>query len=221
VFHGTERLPFMRSPLLLESTLGCGQTPHLLVLLQELGAPYELTLRPDGYFLANYGRPGPRLVDGKLTLFELGAMLRHCARTRGDGRLLPPSADELARVDAWLELSGQLYWSAVCLGREESERGSARRPTRISDECSRISGILQLLENALDDSDGDWLLGDFCLADCALAGLPRLSQRVSFDSWPRVRAYCQRLVLRPAVVRVHRLSPSAQASQAEASCSIG
>jgi hypothetical protein len=89
MFRGAERLLGMEAPtLFIESTRNCGQTPRVLVLLEELAVPYELTLRPDGYFVESYGRPGPRLVEGELTLFESPTMLRHCARTRAGGRLV-------------------------------------------------------------------------------------------------------------------------------------
>ena len=97
----------------IETTPRCGQTPRLLLLLEEIGAPYELTLRPDGHFLATYGRPGPRLVDDDLTLFECATMLRHCARTRGEGRMVPQSSVDLARVDAWLDVSNYLGLTVV------------------------------------------------------------------------------------------------------------
>jgi uncharacterized protein (DUF924 family)/glutathione S-transferase len=193
----------------IESTHCCGQTPRLLLLLEEIGAPYELTLRPDGHFLATYGRPGPRLVDEDVTLFESATMLRHCARTRGDGRLVPTSARELTRVDAWLELSGYIGLTVVALMREEREPGAERRPARIAEERAKLSAMLDTIERALKDSDGDWLLGDFGLADCAMASLPRLSRMVDFGKWPRVRAYCERLALRPAAGRVQaRLAPT-------------
>jgi glutathione S-transferase len=197
-----------RVTLLVESTCDCGQTPHLLVLLEELSVPYELVFRPVGYFLDTYARPGPRLVDGELTLFELGAMLRHCARTHAGGRLLPQSAHELARVDTWLETASHLAGTALALRREEREQGETRRPARIQEERARLSGILQKLEHALHDSDGDWVLGDFGLADCALVGLPWFAQRLDLGTWPRVRAYCQRLLARPAVERVRAFTRS-------------
>jgi glutathione S-transferase len=208
MFTAAERLAFMEpSPLLIESTRACGQTPQLLVLLEELAAPFELIFRPDGYFFATYGLPGPRLVDGDLTLFLVPAMLRHCARTRAEGRLQPRTARELARVDTWLELSTHLGLTAWALAREEREPVEARRPGRIEEERHKLSGMLQLIERALDDSDGDWLLGDFGLADCALAGLPRLAQALDFGAWPRVRAYCERLLLRPSLGRVRAAAP--------------
>ena len=222
MFLGVERPTFMKSAtLLVESTPACGQTPQLLVLLEELATPYEFVSRPAGYFFETYGRPGPRLVDGDLTLFELAAMLRHCARTRAAGRLLPRSPPELARVDAWLELAGLIGMTARALRREEREQGQARRPERVEAERAQLSSIVQALERALDDSDGDWLLGDFGVADCALVGLPTLGDLLDFRAWPRVRSYCERLRLRPAVARIEiflRASPGACLESS--SCSI-
>ena len=234
MFRGAERLWFMhpgttfrhpvtplRDPaaLVVETTRGCGQTPHLLVLLEELGAPYELLLRPAGHFLATYARPGPRLVDGNLTLFGLATMLRHCARTRAEGRLLPRSLHELARVDASLELAGHLGLTVLALEREEREPAETRRPARIGEERAKISAMIQLLERTLDDSDGDWLLGDFGLADCALTSLPGLAGLLDLTA-PRVRAYCERLAARPAVIRVRALARNLPAMSGEAtSCS--
>jgi uncharacterized protein (DUF924 family)/glutathione S-transferase len=195
--------------MLIETTHGCGQVPPLLLLLEELGAPYELELRPDGHFLATYGRPGPRLVDDDLTLFEGTTMLRHCARTRAEGRMVPRSLRELARVDAWLDRSNVLGLTVVALRREERERGNERRAQRIAEERAKVSAILGVVERALEDSDGDWLLGDFGLADCALASLPRFAGMLDLGSWPRVRAYCERLGRRPALARVQaRLAPA-------------
>ncbi|HEX6275878.1 MAG TPA: glutathione S-transferase family protein [Polyangiaceae bacterium] len=210
-----------RATLLVESTPACGQTPHLLVLLEELSVPYELVVRPEGYFLATYARPGPRFVDGDLTLFELTAMLRHCARTQAGGRLLPRSPYDLARVDAWLELACLLGLAMHSLRREEREQGEERRPARIEEERARIAAIIQILERALDDSDGDWVLGDFGLVDCALVGLPRLTKILDLAAFPRVRAYCARLLLRPAIDRAQAVTRSSPVASGEfSSCSM-
>jgi uncharacterized protein (DUF924 family)/glutathione S-transferase len=202
LFRATERLLVMQtSTLLVESTSNCGQTPRLLLLLEELEAPYELKLQPDGYFLAAYGCPGPRLVDGELTLLDPATMLRHCARTRSAGRLIPRSSIDQTRVDVWLDCSALVGLTVASLLREEREQGPQRRSQRIADERARLARILEMVEHALEDSDGDWLLGDFGLADCAMASLPRLSRFVDFAPWPGVRAYCQRLAARPALER--------------------
>jgi uncharacterized protein (DUF924 family)/glutathione S-transferase len=210
MFRGAERLSGMQAtPLFVESTRNCGQTPRVLLLLEELAVPYELKLRGAGHFLQTYGRPGPRLVDGDLTLFESSTMLRHCARTRADGRLVPRAARDLTRVDSWLDRSALLGLTVANLMREEQEQGAERRPQRIAEERTRIAAMLELVERALDDSDGDWLLGDFSLADCAMASLPTLARFIDFAAWPRTRAYCQRLLQRPALARVQaQLAPT-------------
>src|SRR4051794_32698507 len=100
--------------------------------------------------------------------------------------------------------------------REEQEQGAERRPRRIAEERVKIAAIIATVEQALEDSDGDWLLGDFGLADCAMAGLPRLARFLDFAAWPRVSAYCQRLQRRPAFVRASaRLAPGPTVASAE------
>jgi uncharacterized protein (DUF924 family)/glutathione S-transferase len=173
--------------------------------LEELATPYELRLREDGYFLATYGRPGPRLADGDLTLVEGATMLRHCARTRSDGRLLARSPRELSRVDSWVDCAALLGLTVRSLLREEQEQGAERRPRRIAEERLRIAAVVTTVERALEASDGDWLLGDFGLADCAMASLPKLARFMDLAAWPRVVAYCARLEQRPAVARARAL----------------
>jgi len=217
MFRRAERLWVMETTtLFVESTRNCGQTPRVLLLLEELAVPYELRLRADGHFLQTYGRPGPRLVDGELTLFESATMLRHCARTRAGGRLVPRSSGDLTRVDSWLDCSALLGMTVAALVREEQEQGAERRPQRIAEERVRLAAILTLVERALESSDGDWLLGDFGLADCAMAGLPRLARFMDFAAWPRVAAYCQRLQQRPALARARaKLAPGPALASSE------
>lgn len=199
----------MEATLLIETTRNCGQTPRVLLLLEELAVPYELELRAPGHFLARYGRPGPRLLAHDTILFEGGAMLRHCARTLADGRLMPRSSRDLTRVDSWLDCSSALGLMTAALLREEQEHGAERRPQRIAEERVRLAAIVKGVERALEDSDGDWLLGEFGLADCAMAGLRRLACFLDFGAWPRVAAYCRRLEQRPALMRVHARLASA------------
>ncbi len=58
-----------------------------------------------------------------------------------------------------------------------------------------------MVERGLDDSDGDWLAGDFGLGDCAFGNLPRLGQMFGLAKWPRLEAYAARLLQRPALAR--------------------
>src|SRR5258706_7165290 len=95
--------------LTIETTSNCGQTPKILFLLEELGAPYWLVLRPDQYFLSTLGRPGRRVQDGPLSFRTALTAFRHLARTRGNGRLLSGDPTRLAQIEqvvdsAWLSL---------------------------------------------------------------------------------------------------------------------
>jgi glutathione S-transferase len=200
MFTRSERF-LMRGLMIIETTPHCPQTPRILLLLEELEAPYELVVYAAGHFQAHHGRPGPRLVDGEVTLFPCTAMLRHCARTVGGGRLLPTTVRELARLDAMLELPDLIGLAMMAWRREEQEQEPLRRPTRIAEAKAKLHRLLESVQAALDESDGDWLLGEFGLADCGMAPLATLSRVAETESLPRLRAYAERLALRVAYRR--------------------
>jgi uncharacterized protein (DUF924 family)/glutathione S-transferase len=187
--------------MIIETTAGCGQTPRVLFLLEELAIPYAVRVYPDGHFFEKYGRPGPRLLEGERALFDGNPILRHLARSRGDGQLLPATLPAQSVVDGWVELSGRLGFTIVQLLREERASAEERRPSHIAEERAKIEAILALVERGLDDSDGDWLAGDFGLADCAFGLLPRLGKMFGLAKWPRLEAYAARLMQRPALAR--------------------
>ena len=201
--------------MIIETTAGCGQTPRVLFLLEELAVPYAVKVHSDGHFFQTYGRPGPRLVDGELVLFDGNTILRYLARAFGSGQLLPTGARELSAVDGWTDLSGKLGWTIVQFLREERASADERRPNRVAEERAKIEAILELVERGLDDSDGDWLAGDFGLSDCAFGSLPRIGKLLSLAKWPRLEAYAARLMQRPALPRA--LARHAAASMAPAS----
>ena len=45
----------------------------------------------------------PTITDGDLVLYESNACVRHLARTRGAGTLMPSETDAMARVDQWMD----------------------------------------------------------------------------------------------------------------------
>ncbi len=203
--------------MIIETTVGCGQSPKILFLLEELGFDYEVALRSDGHFLQAFGRPGPRLVEGERGLFEVNPMMRHVLRSHGNASLLPADAGQQLAVDSWLELSGKLGWTVMQLMREERTSAEERRPARIAEERAKLEAILDLVERGLDDSDGDWLVGDFSLADCAFANLPLISRFVDVAKWPRLQAYAARIAQRPAHerARARQSAPSAALASPE------
>ncbi|HWB73330.1 MAG TPA: hypothetical protein VG755_00215 [Nannocystaceae bacterium] len=48
----------------LETTQRCPHGTYAAALLDALGEPHTIVVKPEGSFLAEHGRPGPRLVDG-------------------------------------------------------------------------------------------------------------------------------------------------------------
>ncbi len=206
--------------MIIETTPNCPQTQRILLLLEELEAPYELVVHAPGHFQAQYGRPGPRLVDGDVTLFPCTAMLRHCARTGAGGRILPTSVRELARLDAILELPDLIGLAVEAWKREEQEPEPLRRPARIVDAKARLVRLLESVQAVLDESDGDWLLGEFGLADCAMAPVAALSRLLDQPTLPRLRAYGERLSSRAAFRRLeHRLTLARHSSELAVSSS--
>jgi glutathione S-transferase len=206
--------------MIIETTPNCPQAQRILLLLEELEAPYELVVYPPGHFQAHYGRPGPRLVDGDVTLFPCTAMLRHCARTVAGGRLVPTSVRELARLDALLELPDLIGLAVMAWRREEQEQEPLRRPTRIAETRNQLVRLLESVQAVLEESDGDWLLGEFGLADCGMAPLAPLSRLVEGETLPRLRAYAERLALRTAYRRAElRLVQARHAGQTPVSSS--
>src|SRR5437899_567324 len=86
----------MLTMLVLHATRDCGQTPRIVFAFEELAAPWRVVWHDAGYFLDNFGGPGPLLEDGEIRLFYSGPIIRHAARTVGGGRLLPSAPNQLA-----------------------------------------------------------------------------------------------------------------------------
>lgn len=183
--------------LTIESTADCGQTPRLLFLLEDLGAPYELTLRPESYFMEMDGRPGPRVRDGELELHIALTAFRYLARTRGGGRLLAGTAEQVARIEQWIDEA----W--VALGIFVMMLVQARRadkPAEIAEHA--INRTLTSLDEALATSP--FVVGDFSAADCALSGLGQLKRLVDLSPFPNVERYATELSDHPAFRRAQR-----------------
>jgi len=189
------------------------------IALEELGLPYEahriplndtgvttpefLSLNPNNKIPAIIDPDGP---DGQpLALFESGAILIYLAEKTG--RLFGRTAAERYQVLQWLmfqmggvgPMFGQLGYFAAYAGREIAD---LRPRTRYADETRRL---LNVLETALEGRD--WIAGDYSIADIAigpwLRGLEAYGVRdlVGWSDRPRVVAYLDRFLARPAVQR--------------------
>ena len=189
------------------------------IALEELGLPYEahrIPLNDTGvttpeFLSLNPNNKIPAIIDPDgpggqpLALFESGAILIYLAEKTG--RLIGRTAAERYQVIQWLmfqmggvgPMFGQLGYFAAYAG---SEIEDPRPRARYADETRRL---LNVLETALEGRD--WIAGDYSIADIAIAawlrGLEGYGVRdlVGWSDRPRVVAYLDRFLARPAVQR--------------------
>ena len=175
----------------LRSTANCSNTPRVLYALEELGESYDVEVVPDGVFTAAHGIPGPELVDGDRSVFEITAQLRHVARRFGAGSLWPTDVYAQAEVDRWID------FQAVRVSKAQATRD--------------VAGLLTLL-GALDRHVAvrPWVLGDdFTIADIGF--VPLLQKRAALapqlDRHAAIGGYLDRLAARPAWARAQARAP--------------
>lgn len=181
----------------LEATAGCGQTPRILFLAEELGLSLEIQVRPDGFFNQRYLRVGPVLRDGDLSLFEGNAIMRHLCRAHGQGRLLPADPPALARVDSWLDFGvTRVGATGARLMTLLSAKPEQREAARIEEEQRGFAQALAILDEAV--TGREWIADELSVADCAMITIPRFAPRLGLTPPPALAKYCERLTSRPA-----------------------
>ena len=191
------------------------------IMLEETGVPYDvhlvdfasndqktpefLSLNPNGKIPAILDPDGPG--GAPLALFESGAILLYLAEKTG--KFLP--ADPAGRWHAtqWLmfqmgalgPMFGQLGFFNKFAGKEWEDK---RPLQRYVDESKRLLGVM---DTALDGKA--WFLGDdYTIADISMLGWVRnligfyeARELVGFDDYPKVAAWLERGLARPAVQR--------------------
>jgi GST-like protein len=190
------------------------------IALEELGLPYEphgvdigkneswtpefLSLNPNGKIPAIVDPNGP---DGRpIGLFESGAILIYLAEKTG--KLMPADAAGRYETMQWVffqmaaigPMFGQVGFFHKFAGREIEDK---RPLNRYRDETKRLLGVI---ETRLDGRD--WIMGDYSIADISMLGWVRnligfyeARELVEFDTFPRVAAWLERGLARPAVQR--------------------
>lgn len=219
-FPITRRWPAAHPDRLQLYSLNTPNGVKVSIMLEEIGLPYEahrvdigkdetwtpefLSLNPNGKIPAILDPDGP---GGKpLALFESGAILVYLAEKTG--KLIP--ADPAARHETlqWVmfqmaaigPMFGQLGFFHKFAGREIEDK---RPRDRYVAESRRLLGVL---EGRLEGRD--WIMGDYSIADVAtlgwvrnLIGFYEARDLVGFDDFPRVAAWLERGLARPAVRR--------------------
>jgi GST-like protein len=191
------------------------------IMLEETGLPYEahyinigqdeswtpefLALNPNGKIPAVIDPDGPG--GAPLPLFESGAILLYLAEKTG--KLLPADAALRYETIQWVffqmaaigPIFGQVGFFNKFAGREIADK---RPLQRYSAESRRLIGVI---ETRLDGRD--WIMGDaYTIADISMLGWVRnligfyeARDLVGFDDFPKVAAWLERGLARPAVQR--------------------
>ncbi len=176
------------------------RSTRVLWMLEEIGAPYELTVmtreeRKSAEHLARHplGRvPVFEFDDGRL-LFESAAICIQLADLHPEAGLIPP----LGSPDR-----GLVYqWSFFAMTELEPPifqwMRARREDTDQAEPAERYHAAAAVLDGAL--ADREWLLGTFSVADVICAGVAGITQRAELTDEPeRVRAYVERARSRPA-----------------------
>jgi len=146
----------------------------------------------------------PALVDGETALWESNAINWYVAEKHPEAGLLPPTAAGRASVLRWQVFqAAHVSPAATAVNRELSARHRnfwklSLDPHAADIGKKELARYLPVLESALEERE--WLEQRFSLADIAHA--PHLAFLVEggfdFSSTPRVRAWLERTLARPA-----------------------
>lgn len=185
------------------------RSSRVLWLLEEIGAPYDLTeirgaQRRSTEHLARHplGRvPALELSDGT-TMFESAAICLQLADVNPDAGLIPRvGSPERALVYQWVVFAVTELEAPLFRWIRELADGAADSPER-----DRFTQAARAVQSAL--GDGAWLLHDtFTVGDVMCASvLEGAHSRNLLDGWPGLQSYVERSRARPAYARAAGIS---------------
>lgn len=199
--------------------------PH--IVLEEIGVPYQRVLvdrtqnahkAPD-FLRLNPNGLIPVLVDGELVLYETAAICLHLCDTHPEAALAPPlGTAERAHFYKWLMwLTNTLQATLVTYF--YSDRSVAPGNTAGAAEVKaqaelKIGAMLDQLDAELARHGGPWFAGDsYSALDAYVLTMCRWTRNFSSPAArtrPQLGPYLQRMLTRPAVVRVFAAEQLAQ-----------
>ena len=178
------------------------RSTRVLWLLEELGAPYDLTLmtaeerRGEEHVGRHPLGRVPVIEDDDGFVFESLAILLHIADQHPEAGLIPPlGSHDRALVYQWSVFAMTELEPAVL------EAFSARRAEddeRLAAAASRFAERAAVVESALEGRE--YLVGDgFTVADLVCAAVLMFARRAELtEGLPRIGAYLERIEPRPA-----------------------
>ena len=183
---------------------------RIIWLFEELQLPYELEVLKFGspeMRSAEYRKVHPMgrvpvLIDGKLKVFESGAIVQYVLAKYGDGKLLPdPSSENFSTYLQWLHYAEGMIMPPVNTLVVETRILSEERRNQVN-----IDRAMKLLTNMLvsvDDHlrDKEYLAGEFSGADIMTGHACIVSSHLGAEvsDKPNLLSYIERLKSRPAL----------------------
>jgi len=183
------------------------------IMLEELGVPYDVKLVnilegdqfKEDFLKISPNNRMPAIVDpdgpggARVSVFESGAILQYLGRKYD--RFYPRDERDRIAVEEWL------FWQIGGLGPMAGQAHHFVRyaPEKIPyamdryvNECKRLYGVM---EKRLGDRE--FLAGDYSIADIACFGwaISHEWHDVSFDDFPKVKAWFEAISAREAVQR--------------------
>jgi glutathione S-transferase len=188
------------------------RSTRVLWLLEEIGAPYDLTLmEPDERRGAEHrtrhplGRV-PVVEDDEGFVFESLAILFHIADLHPEAGLIPPvGSHERALVYQWSAFGMVELEPAVLEVFTARKADDDERTARATEQFSEGATVV---EHALEGRE--FLVGDaFTVADLVVGAVLLFARRAELTAErPNISAYIERLDARPARQRAVAVGPS-------------
>jgi glutathione S-transferase len=181
---------------------GIDWTPHPL-------DPRAGQTRTAEYLAINPMGKIPALKDGDFVLWESNAINWYVCETHPEAGLLPATPRARAAVQRWV-LFQAAHVSPACLpifrGRlpiMQSFWKAQPDPAAVASAEKELGRFLPVLEAGLGDKE--WLEGAFSLADVAYASHLYLLRQTGYQFSPRLGAWLDRLLARPAWKKTEEL----------------
>lgn len=188
-------------------------------MLEEIGQPYDTevldygtTMKSSAYLAVNPMGKVPTLCHRDVVVTEYGAICAYLGDAFPGAGLAPdPTSPERGAYYRWLFFA---------CGPLDQAMANAALGWRSDDPKARGRLGYGCVQDTLDAIDGwlathDYVTGCFSAADVALgSGLAFALQSNSFEPRPRITAYVERLMARPAAIRTNAIDDALLAGTA-------
>ena len=193
-WHPVSLMPWRVRIALAEKGLACEE--------EIIDLPGGASRQPAFLALNPFGQV-PVLEDNGTVIAESTAILEYLEELQPDPTLMPAAPAARAVVRQFMGWSNDIWpfswkrWVAPqALGIPPGPEAAAQGRAELTDHVDVLDGRL---------ASGDWLVGDFSLADICYAPLVVMAARAGLateiDARPAVAAWVERLAARPAVKR--------------------